>query len=242
VPPITDRTFDALRDMILRGVAHALSNRVAALGSINGVIDPGQVWTEKMGQLLQGESRKLEDILRLLRLLPDDDRIAPGAIELQPLIPDVVALHAFNSSLLQVECAVEYNREVMPIYASRPRLVHTLLLIIDAAKRHVQPSGGRVAIRYAGDADKVTIRIAGEPSAAAAVKAGTAAPPPRDASVTLPATELALRAAIASIGNDPEMKVSGDGRTLRIELTVPTLAAGRRGERSAAAVAPRPIS
>jgi hypothetical protein len=238
VPANNDKTFDALRDAILRGVAHALSNRVAALGSINGVVDPGQVWTEKMGQLLQGEARRLEDILRLLRLLPNDDRVPPGAIELQPLIPDVVGLHAFNSALLQVECAVDYNRETMPVYASRPRLVHTLLLIIDAAKRHVQPTGGRVTIRYSGDDERVTIRIAGEPSAAAAVKAGTAAPPPRDASVTVPVTELALRSAIAGIGGDPDLRVSGEGRTLRIELTVPTLAAGRRGERAAAVVAP----
>jgi hypothetical protein len=238
VPTNHDNTFDALRDAILRGVAHALSNRVAALGSIGAVIDPGQVWTEKMAQLLQGESRRLEDILRLLRLLPNDDRVPPGAIELQPLIPDIVGLHAFNSALLQVECAVEYDRETMPVYASRPRLVHTLLLIIDAAKRHVQPSGGRVTIRYSGDAERVTIRIAGEPSAAAAVKAGTAALPPRDASATLPATELALRSAIAGVGGDADLRVSGDGRTLRIELTVPTLAAGRRGERIAAGATP----
>lgn len=238
MPANHDTTFDTLRDVILRGMAHALSNRVAALGSISGVIDPGQVWTEKMGQLLDGEARRLEDILRLLRLLPKDDRVPPGAIELQPLIPDVVALHAYNSALLQVECAVDYDRETMPVYASRPQLVHTLLLIIDAAKRHVQPTGGRVTIRYSGDAERVTIRIAGEPSAAAAVKAGIAAPPPRDASITVPATELALRSAIASIGGEPDMRVSGDGRTLRIDVKVPTLAAGRRGERAAAAAPP----
>jgi signal transduction histidine kinase len=159
VKPASDTSsFDALRDAILRGMAHALSNRVAALGGINGLADPGEIWTERLSKALHDEARRLEDILRLMRLLPDDGRGEPGAIELQPLVPDVVALHAYQSALLQVECAAIYDRETMPVFANRPRLVHALLLAIDAAKRHAQSKGGRVSVSYAGDAECVTIR------------------------------------------------------------------------------------
>ena len=229
--PETDNTFDALRDAILRGVAHALSNRVAALGGIAGVVDPGQIWTEKLSQLLHGEAKRLEDILRLLRLVPNDDRAPAGAIELQPLLPDVVALHAFNSALLQVECVVEYDRETMPVYGSRPRLVHTLLLILDAAKRHAQRNEARVVIRYSGNGDRVIIAVATEPSTGAAVVSG-------EPSINVDATELALRSALARLGGDPALKASAEGRHLCIELTVPTLAAGRRSERAAAGSPP----
>jgi hypothetical protein len=230
----TDNSFDALRDAILRGVAHAVSNRVAALGGIAGVVDPGQIWTEKMSHLLHGEAKRLEDILRLLRLIPSDERAPPGAIELQALIPDVVALHAFNSALLQVECVVAYDRETMPVFGNRPRLVHTLLLIVDAAKRHAHRTGGRVAIRYSGDAELVSIRVATEPASANVA----IAPAPGESGVNLDATELALRSALKRVGGNPMIEASADGRQLCIALAVPTLAAGRRSERAAAGSPP----
>lgn len=230
--------FDALRDAILRGMAHALSNRVAALGGISSLADPGQLWTERLSKALGDEARRLEDILRLMRLLPDDGRGEAGAIELQPLIPDVIALHAYSSALLQVECSSTYDREVMPIFANRPRLVRSLLLVIDAAKRHAKVRGGRVAISYGGDSERVTIRVATEPSTAPAVPA---APTPGNGASAAPdvaATESALRAALDRIAGAPAVAVSADAGELRIAVTVPTLAAGRRGERAAAT--PRP--
>ena len=230
----SDSSFDTLRDAILRGVAHAVSNRVAALGGIAGVVDPGQIWTEKMSHLLHGEAKRLEDILRLLRLIPSDERAQPGAIELQALLPDVVALHAFNSALLQVECAVEYDRETMPVFGNRLRLVHTLLVIIDVAKRHAQRTGGRVAIRYSGDGESVIISVATEPSATPRASAAL----PVDSSMNLPAIELALRASVARVGGDPVLRITAEGREMCIALTVPTLAAGRRSERAAADAPP----
>lgn len=228
--------FDALRDAILRGMAHALSNRVAALGGINGLADPGQIWTERLSKALHDEARRLEDILRLMRLMPNDGRGAPGAVELQPLIPDVIALHAYHSALLQVECAAVYDRETMPVYANRPQLVHALLLAIDEAKRHARARGGRVSVSYGGDAERVSIRVATEPSTAPPAKAAAAEPSAGDFSVA--ATERALRAGIAHVGGSPGIAVAESDGELRIELTVPTLAAGRRDERAASAARP----
>jgi len=227
VKPVPETTsFDALRDAILRGMAHALSNRVAALGGISGLADPGEIWTERLSKALNDEARRLEDILRLMRLLPNDGRGEAGAIELQPLIPDIIALHAYHSALLQVECAAVYERETMPVFANRPQLVHAVLLMVDAAKRHAHAHGGRVSVSYAGDADRVTIRVATEPSAAP-VKGGAVA-----RENTAP-TATALRAAIAGVGGPSEVAVTADGEQLRIELPVPTLAAGRRAQLAA---------
>lgn len=216
-------SFDALRDAILRGMAHALSNRVAALGGINGLADPGQIWTERLSKALHDEARRLEVILRLMRLLPDDGRGEPGAVELQSLVPDVVALHGYQSALLQVECSAVYDRETMPVFANRPYLVHALLLAIDAAKRHAHAQGSRVSVSYSGDADRVIIRVATEPPATPG-KAGTTAPEHTAPSAT------ALRAAIAGAGGPSDVTITTDGEQLRIELPVPTLAAGRRAQ------------
>jgi hypothetical protein len=230
--------FDVLRDAILRGMAHALSNRVAALGGINSLADPGQVWTERLSKALQDEARRLEEILRLMRLLPDDGRGEPGAIELQPLIPDVIALHAYSSALLQVECAATYDRETMPIYANRPRLVRSLLLVIDAAKRHAKARGGRVSISYGGDSERVTVHAATEPSSAPATIAASPDGNGASAHPDVAAIESTLRAALDRIAGAPAVAVSATAGELRIALTVPTLAAGRSGERAAAT--PRP--
>ena len=227
-------SFDTLRDAILRGMAHALSNRVAALGGINGLADPGQIWTERLSKALHDEARRLEEILRLLRLLPADGRGDAGAIELQPLVPDVIALHAYQSALLQVECSAVYDRETMPVFASRPHLVQTLLLAIDVAKRHAHARGGCVSVSYRGDADQVTVRVATGPSSTPAKAAG--AVPERaatDAAVDVAATARALRAAVAGVRGPSDIEVTAAGNELQIELTIPTLAAGRRGQLSA---------
>lgn len=229
--------FDALRDAILRGVAHALSNRVAALGGIAGLVDPGQLWTERMASALQDEAKRLGDVLRLLRLVPADLRIEFGAIELQPLVPDVVALHAYNSALLQVECAIEYNREAMPVYGNRIQIVRALLLVIDAAKQYARTNSGRVVIRYTGDAERVRVEVSTEPSATPA--AGSASPLPNGGAVapTLSAggdgarVGHELRLAIARVAGDFPVEVQVETGALRIALTLPTLAAGRRSER-----------
>jgi hypothetical protein len=223
--------FDALRDAILRGIAHALSNRVAALGGIGMLADPGDIWTERLAKALGDEARRLEDILRLMRLLPDDGRGDPGAIELQPLIPDVIALHAYNSALLQVECVAVTDRAITPVFANRPRLVHALLLAIDSAKRHAMARGSRVVVGYGGDAERVVIRITTEPSPTAK----PATEPPDNSAGALAATEASLRTALARAGANFPLAVSASDGQLGIELTVPTLAEGRRSEREAAA-------
>jgi hypothetical protein len=228
-------SFDALRDAILRGMAHALSNRVAALGGIGSLVDPGQIWTERLSKALDDERRRLEDILRLMRLLPDDGRGEPGAVELQPLIPDVIALHAYNSALLQVVCTAAHDRETMPVFANRPRLVHLLLLAIDAAKRFAQARGGKVAVAYSGATESVTIRIATEPGVPSSA---TAAAPVIDIATSAAAAESALRAAAARPGAQCDVAVASAGDQLSIEIIVPTLAAGRRGERATTARPP----
>ena len=229
--------FDALRDAILRGVAHALSNRVAALGGIAGLVDPGQVWTDKMSKALHDEARRLGDVLRLLRLVPSDVRVEAGAVELQPLIPDVVALHAYNSMLLQVECAIEYNREAMPVFGNRIQIVRALLLVIDTAKQHARTSGGRVVIRYSGDAERVRVEVATEPSATPAAASASATP---NGGAVAPTPSAAgdgervgqeLRLAIARVTGDLAVEVQVENGTLRVVLTLPTLAAGRHAER-----------
>ncbi len=229
--------FDALRDAILRGVAHALSNRVAALGGIAGLVDPGQLWTDKMSKALHDEARRLGDVLRLLRLVPSDVRVEAGAVELQPLLPDVVALHAYNSALLQVECAIEYNREAMPVFGNRIQIVRALLLVIDAAKQHARTNSGRVVIRYAGDAERVRVEVSTEPSATPA--AASASPLPNGDALA-PAASTArgdapigeeLRLAIARVAADLLVEVQVERGALRVALTLPTLAAGRNAER-----------
>ena len=113
----------------------------------------------------------------------------------------------------------------MPVFANRPQLVHALLLAIDAAKRHARAHGERVTVSYAGDAESVTIRVATEPSTAP-VKAGAVAP-----ENTAP-TAATLRASIASVGGPSDIGIT-EGEQLRIELPVPTLAAGRRAQLAA---------
>ena len=223
--PLTD-----IRDGILRGVAHALSNRVAALSGVAGLVDFGSLPADRLSRALGSEVSQLGQLVEMVRLLPADTRPRGEAIELRVMLPAVVALHALHADLRDVACSVQHDRDAQPIHLSRSAFVHAVLLLIDVAKRDALRSRGSVSLSYRGDSTWVTVAVES--------LGGATLPAPEGST----ADDLELRrdvaAAVAEL--DPslvvDVKPRGEqpGSGLRLELRLPTLLEVRRREHDTA--------
>jgi hypothetical protein len=227
---LTTDPLDGIRDGILRGVAHALSNRVAALSGVAGLVDFGKLQTDRLSRALGSEVSQLGQLVELLRLLPADARPRGEAIELKTLLPTVVALHALHADLRDVPCTIQHDREAHPVHLSRSTFVHAVLVLIDAAKRDALRDRGAVSLSYVGDAAWVTVAVESLPGAAPQPAVGSAG-------ADLELTRL-VRNAVADL--DPALAVAIQRRSqrpgsgLRLELRLPTLLEVRRRERETA--------
>ena len=224
---MTTDPLDGIRDGILRGVAHALSNRVAALSGVAGLVDFGNLPADRLARALGSEVSQLGHLVELLRLLPSDARPRGEAIELKTLLPAVIALHALHADLREIPCTIRHDGDAHPVHLGRSAFVHAVLVLLDAAKRDVLRERGSVSLTYAGDSAWVTIAV--ESLAGVAQNAPSASP----------GAELDLRrlvgAAVAQL--DPSLVVDVQRRSqrpgsgLRLELRLPTLLEARRRER-----------
>ena len=225
---MTSDPLDGIRDGILRGVAHALSNRVAALSGVAGLVDFGNLPADRLSRALGAEVSQLGQLVDMLRLLPSDVRPRGEAIELQKMLPAVVALHALHADLRDVSCIIEHDRDAHPVHLGRSVFVHTVLVLIDAAKREALRDRGSVSVTYGGDASWVTV----------AVESMAGASPPASSSPAGADLEMARHVGAAVARLDPSLTVEVHrhgqrlGRGVRLAVRLPTLAEVRRRERA----------
>jgi nitrogen-specific signal transduction histidine kinase len=219
---------DGIRDGILRGIAHALSNRVAALSGVAGLVEFGDLSAQRLSKALGAEVAQLGALVDLLRLLAADVRQRGEAIELQAVLPQIVALHALHADLRDIACTVAHDRDAQPVHITRSALVQAVLILVDTAKRDVMASQGSVSLRYEGDPTWVTVAVERNRGAASSDGKDDVAPLRDRVGKLVALLDPAL-------GVDVGM-VDGPSSGVRLALRLPTLA-----EVSAARVALRGI-
>jgi hypothetical protein len=188
------------RDAALRGLVHALSNRVGTVAAVAGMLDGGPP-PESVGtaaRVLAGEGERLEALLAAFRLATADPfgaDAAPEPLHVPELLGEVAALagYALPDAAFRVDAAAD----VRPAVASRAALAHALLALAYAgagggATLRAGAAGGAVAVEVApdGGADAAPGALAGAVEAAAwllAPSGGAAAARGGGAAVTAPA-------------------------------------------------------
>ncbi|MCU0648088.1 MAG: hypothetical protein MUF00_08840 [Gemmatimonadaceae bacterium] len=126
--------WQAELDELLRGVAHALSNRVATISAAAYMASGGEALDPAMVAALSAESERLETLLGDLRLLPAP--LEPGA---EPLLLDelarhALALHRHHLPLRDVPVIIDADATAQPAYGNPARVLHLLLLVLTAAR------------------------------------------------------------------------------------------------------------
>ena len=145
---------------LLRGLAHALSNRVGTIASAVGMLVAGAPVAAPIVDVLQDEGARLEELLALVRLLGGEG----GAEGEEPIhVPDLVrpavALHAHHPDVRDVPCAIDEQSIGMPALASHAAVTRALLLLLTATKRAAD--GGAVRAGWAETPEAVVLSLDG---------------------------------------------------------------------------------
>jgi nitrogen-specific signal transduction histidine kinase len=143
----------SIHDELVRGVAHAMSNRVATLSANVWLMSQGGQRGTDVIATLQSEIERLEELLIQLRILPNGDAA------LEPLLAidsarTAVSLHAHYGALRNRPCAIDDPGSIPPARAEPQALVHALLVAITAA-REAAGREGRAVLRLRSEGDFV---------------------------------------------------------------------------------------
>ncbi len=159
------------RDAALRGLVHALSNRVGTVGAVGAMLDGAAA--ESVGtasRILAGEGERLEALLALFRLATADPfggDAAPEPLHLSELLGEVAALAGYAAADAAVR--VEAAPDVRPAVASRAALAQALVAAAAAC------GGAEVVLAAAPAGARVRLTVGPAEGAAAADAAGAAA-------------------------------------------------------------------
>lgn len=157
-----------VHDELLRGVTHALSNRVATMSAAAYMLEYDDVTGAQAAASLRVETERMDAMLQLLRLLPSrDDRefepVAPGDV-----IAQAVALHAHHCDLRDVRVVVTVSDTVLPVWVEPHAFLQAVLLALTSAKRSALATSGAVQLHVDGDTEDVRVTIHPEPADASA--------------------------------------------------------------------------
>ncbi|MEP6781954.1 MAG: hypothetical protein ABJC26_18790 [Gemmatimonadaceae bacterium] len=152
-----------VHDELLRGITHALSNRIATISASNYMFQNGDVQVDHVTETLRVESERMEKLLQQLRLLPERPGAAAEPLTANDACTASVQLHAHHSELGDVPCDVTVDADVYPIWVEPVSFSHALLMAIHAAKRNAA-HGGRVSLKVSGDVRVVKFRAESVPA------------------------------------------------------------------------------
>lgn len=147
--------WSALLDALLRGISHALSNRVSGLMALTG-LDPADQ-DDEMRALIPKELGRLRDLNSLIKCIPVDRSPTLAAQDIREVIRDAVGLMALHPIGRELQWSVAESGDAQPVLAERWVLLRLVLLLADAARSDAAATGATgVCLRVIG-ADGVTI-------------------------------------------------------------------------------------
>lgn len=236
--PDLSATPDALHDdwtqfvdALMRGLGHALNNRLAGLSALADLaaeaasgVGPATDDIE-MRELMAGEVERLHELNRVVKLVPQDRDPVAEAIVMADLANDAAVVLAMLPVGRSAQWRVVVHRDAQPVRTERWALLRAVLLLANAAyaAQGITRAQGALSIRSDDERTRITATVSAIASPDSS-GAGALAEGPQKPFTAGPA----LRALVAHIG--AELSYDESGAT----LALPTLQAVRRRERGGA--------
>ena len=170
-----------VRDALLRGLTHALSNRVMAIANLAELTSgPAGAPDARAGEVLAAESRRLDTLLRQFRMLGATDSAQCEPVHLGELLPSVVALGARHPEAADLPCELTVAPATPLAWGDPVRLQRVTLVLIVAATRVARRIGvPLVRVLVWGDERAAVVSVsASRPEAIPPVDHAAAAVPP----------------------------------------------------------------
>jgi hypothetical protein len=130
----------AVFDKLLLGVTHNLSNRVATLAGVSDILS-GDPTIPPILRALSEEVPRLEESLRLLRLLAVPEDEAEEALEATRATDDAISLVQLDPACRSVSFEVQERRAVPPVVARPTALTHEIVVALSAAAAELGAAG-----------------------------------------------------------------------------------------------------
>lgn len=154
-------------EAVVRGMAHAFSNRLASLGAL---LELGDAATHDGMLGVRAEMTRLLEANRLLKLVGADRQGEAEALQLSEVLRDALALHALRLDLRHVKCTTRVEPGVLPVRVQPASLLRLLVVLLARASRRA--TGSAVALTVAGDELETRVALATERPSPAPVPDG----------------------------------------------------------------------
>jgi signal transduction histidine kinase len=141
--------WSIVSETLVRGIAHALSNRIATIGTIAELLRVGGDDPLAMSEMLGVETERLEDLLEQMRALSSRGAGRMEAMRLSDAVAGAMALHSYHPERRAVAVTVEPGDESRPVLGDPLLLQRELLVLLDAATRAAMAHTSRaVRVRF----------------------------------------------------------------------------------------------
>jgi hypothetical protein len=119
-------------DKLLLGVTHNISNRVATLAGVSDILS-GDPTIPPVLRALSDEVPRLEEAIRLLRLLAAPEDEGEEALEATRVADDAILLAQLHPACRNVTFRIEGRAEVPPVIARPAELTHAIVVALTVA-------------------------------------------------------------------------------------------------------------
>jgi hypothetical protein len=144
----------------VRGLTHALGNRLHSLEMTMGALAPGEAVSPIAAAALDVESAGCAELVRLYRLLPFAGAGALEASRVGDVVPDAAALFRHHIDGRQAACTVHVSGEPPAVLVAPLALTQAVLVLLCSSVAEApEGSATEVTIGVSGDADVVWIDI-----------------------------------------------------------------------------------
>ncbi len=120
-------------ETLVRGLAHALSNRIATIATIAELMRVGGDDPLAMSEMLGVETQRLEDLLEQLRALSTRRSGRLEAMRLSDAVAGAMVLHSYHPERRSIAITIEPGDESRPVLGDAIRLQRELIILLDAA-------------------------------------------------------------------------------------------------------------
>lgn len=120
-------------ETLVRGMAHALGNRIATIGTIAELLRVSADDPRAMSEMLGIETERLEDLLEQMRALSARSGGRMEAMRLSDAVAGAMDLHSYHPERRAIAVTVEPGDESRPVLGDPLQLQRQLLILLDAA-------------------------------------------------------------------------------------------------------------
>jgi len=155
-----------VHDDLLRGLTHALSNRVGTIAATAYLAEMQPASLTSTAVTLREEGDRLEHLLHVLRLLPRRRGNVAEPVIITDVVSQAMALQAYHPTEGDVPVSLQLDGDVQPAYVEPGALVMALTVLIGAGQRAVRLGGfgadrGRVLVTISSSTEVVEIAARG---------------------------------------------------------------------------------